>query len=195
MDQVDGVMLAAGLSSRAGCYKMALRVGDKAVIQRSVEGMYDFVRRVHVVVGWQADRIRELLKEYGKVEIVRNEGFQEGMFSSVRAGIVRVRAPRFFLLPGDYPFIRSDVYKALLATSGDIVIPTFEGQRGHPVLIDSRLIPEILAQPADGTLRDFVRAKGAVTLDVQDEGILIDIDTPQDCTAARARSGGGPASQ
>ena len=61
MKECDGVVLAAGLSTRMGQHKMTLPLGGKTVIEKSVEGMYEVVRRVLVVVGWQAERIQELL--------------------------------------------------------------------------------------------------------------------------------------
>ena len=191
----DGVILAAGLSTRSGRYKMALPLGDKSVIERAVEGMVDAVERVLVVVGWQADRVRELLAPcpqgpYPQVEIVPNPSFRDGMFGSVKVGIAQVRAPCFFLLPGDHPLVGPRVYQQLLAASGEIVVPTFHGRPGHPVRIDSALIPEILDYPASGTLRDFIRSKGFATLEVEDEGILLDVDTLEDYQALLLRHEG-----
>ena len=187
MRDVEGVILAAGLSRRSGRFKMTLPLGDKTVIERSVEGMAPFVRRIIVVLGWQAARLRDLLAAYDKVEPVLNDRFRSGMFSSVRAGIAQVRARSWFLLPGDQPLVGPQVYARLLAASGDIVVPAFKSKRGHPVLFDSRLIPEILAQPEDAILRDYVAARGYVTVEVDDEGIALDLDTPEDYEALRSR--------
>jgi len=179
--QVEGVVLAAGLSSRCGGrYKMALPLGDKTVIEQSIAGMYGLVSRIWVVVGWQADEVEQLLCGYDKVELVSNPDYAAGMFGSVRVGVARVRARRFFLQPGDCPLIPARVYKQLLAAPGEIVIPTYGHKRGHPVLFDGKLASEILAQPADSTLRDYVHAKGYNTVPVGDRGILLDIDTLQD---------------
>ncbi|MBN1399675.1 MAG: nucleotidyltransferase family protein [Anaerolineae bacterium] len=184
---VEGVILAGGLSTRAGRFKMALPLGDKTVIQRTVESMAAFVRRTLVVVGWQAEVIKALLADYPGVELVYNDDFRSGMFSSIRVGIARVRAPRFFLLPGDQPTISPGVYRHLLASEGEIVVPTCGDRRGHPILLSARLIPEILALPLESTLRDYIRAKGATQVAVDDAGILLDIDTPADYDAILAR--------
>jgi molybdenum cofactor cytidylyltransferase len=177
---VEGIVLAAGLSSRSGRYKMTLPLGDRTVIEHCIAGMYGVVGRIVVVVGWQAARLQELLAGDEKVTCVLNERFREGMFSSVRAGIAQVRAPRFFLTPGDYPLVGPAVYERMLGVQGDIVIPTFDAERGHPVLIRSQLVPEILAQPADSSLRDFIEARGYTIVEVEDETILWDLDTPED---------------
>jgi molybdenum cofactor cytidylyltransferase len=184
---VEGVVLAAGLASRSGGFKMTLPLGDKTVIERSIEGMYGIVSRILVVVGWQAERIHQVLAAYDKVEIVLNQQFRAGMFSSVKAGLARVRASSFFLLPGDCPLTGADIYARMLAVPGDIVVPTFEGKRGHPTLFRSTLIPEILSQPDDSTLRHYVDRKGYAAVEVKDDGILYDMDTPKDYAAVCAR--------
>ena len=166
---------------------MMLPLGDVTVIEKSVQGMYDVVGRVIVVVGWQAERIRSLLTGYDKVECVPNADYRSGMFSSVKTGIAHVRAPRFFLLPGDHPLIGSDVYTRMLTVTGDIVIPTFEGHKGHPVLISSRLTPEIQGYPDSASLRDYIRAKGHAEVQVEHDGVLIDIDRPEDYELVLAR--------
>ena len=189
---VEGIVLAAGLSSRTGCNKMALKLGDKSVIQRSVESMAQMVGRIFVIVGWRADSIKKLLSGYSNIEIVMNEDFRLGMFSSIKTGIAKIQAPRFFLLPGDQPLIGAEVYATMLSAAGDrgagdILIPTFGGRKGHPVLFSSTLIPEILRYPDTVTLRDVVRARGHTEVEVEQEEILIDMDTLEDYRSVLAK--------
>jgi molybdenum cofactor cytidylyltransferase len=186
-NDVEGVVLAAGLASRSGGYKMTLPLGAKTVIERSIEGMYGIVSRILVVVGWQAERIQQALAPYDKVEIVVNQRFRAGMFSSVKAGLAQVHAPSVFLLPGDCPLITADIYARMLAVVGDILVPTFEGERGHPVLLRSVLIPEILSRPDDSTLRQYIDCKGCVFVEMDDDSILYDMDTPEDYDTVCAR--------
>jgi molybdenum cofactor cytidylyltransferase len=184
---VEGVVLAAGLASRSGGRKMTLPLGDRTVIERSIEGMYGIVSRIRVVVGWQAEQIQEVLASYDKVEIVVNRRFRAGMFSSVKAGLAQVRAPSVFLLPGDCPLIGAGIYRRMLAVPGGIVVPAFEGKTGHPILLRSALIPEILSQPDDSTLRQYIDHKGCVVVEVDDDSILYDMDTPEDYYTVCAR--------
>lgn len=184
---VEGVVLAAGLASRSGGRKMTLPLGDRMVIEHSIEGMYDIVSRILVVVGWQAEQIQQALAPYDKVEIVVNRRFRAGMFSSVKAGLAQVRAPSVFLLPGDCPLITANIYRRMLTIPGDIIIPAFEGKRGHPILLRSTLIPEILSRPDDSTLRQYIDHKGCVVVEMDDDSILYDMDTPEDYDAVCAR--------
>ncbi len=187
MRDVEGVILAAGLSTRSGRFKMMLPLGDKTVIEATVEGMSPFVDKVIVVLGWQAERLRGLLQRRPNLELVDNAQYREGMFSSVRAGIARVSAARFFLVPGDQPLIAPQVYAQLLSVHDAVVIPTYRGRKGHPVLLRRALIPEILAMPAEATLRDAIERTGYTTVEVGDEGILLDLDTAEDYAAILSR--------
>ena len=177
---VDGVVLAAGLSTRAGQFKMELNLGDKTLIEHSIAGMYPVVDRVIVVGGHKIERIREILQGYSKVKIVYNENFRQGMFSSVKEGLRHVRGGCFFLLPGDYPLIGEEIYRQMLKISGDVILPIYKGRKGHPVLMRSRLIDDILRQPDTSTLRDCIRQIGYVTVEVEDEGIILDVDDLKD---------------
>jgi molybdenum cofactor cytidylyltransferase len=183
----EGVLLAAGLSTRSGRYKMALPLGDRTVIQHSVENMYEIVDRVWVVVGWRAAEVRALLAPYTKVECVLNQAFRRGMFSSVQVGLAQTSARRVFLQPGDCALISPEVYRQMLLVEAEIVLPTFGGKKGHPVLLNRSAIDEILALPDDAILRDAIQARGYATVEVQDEGILLDLDTPEDHKAMNAR--------
>jgi molybdenum cofactor cytidylyltransferase len=183
---VEGIILAAGLSTRSGRYKMALPLGDKTVIQRSVENMYDAVDRIWVVTGWQVEQVRALLAPYAKVEFALNKDYRRGMFSSVKTGLARTSAARVFLQPGDCAFISPAVYEQMLHIDAEIVIPTYGGRKGHPVLLDRSTIPEILALPDDGILRDYIQTKGFTPLAVEEDGILLDVDTPEDYEMLRA---------
>jgi len=177
---VDGVLLAAGLSSRAGTFKMEAALAGKPLLAWSLEAMLRVCRRVIVVAGSQAERIRRLVQDRPGAEIAVNENFASGMLASVQTGAARVRAPRFFLLPGDMPLVRSEVYRKLLTCGADIVVPACGGRRGHPVLISSSLIPGILAEAADSNLGAFIQRHGSETVEVNDPGILADLDELED---------------
>jgi len=72
--------------------------------------------------------------------------------------------------------VKTEVYRQLLACGAEIAVPVHRGRRGHPVLISSRLIPEILAEPAVSSLGRFIALRTAETIDVDDPGILADLD-------------------
>ncbi len=187
LNDVEAVILAAGLSSRCPEYKLALPLGERSVIERTVEGLSPFVDRVIVVVGWREETVRALLAASAKVAFVATRGYEEDMFGSVRAGASAVRAARFFLQPADMPLVDAAVYSRLLATEADVAIPTYQGRKGHPVLMRREVVDDILGAPSGATLRDVLSARGFALVAVEDEGILLDIDTMADYEDILAR--------
>ena len=177
---IEGVVLAAGYSSRAGAFKMGLDVGGRSVIQRCVDGLVPLCSRIIVVGGYRIEEIQTLLRNYSKVEVVLNTRYAQGMFTSVKEGVARVAADRFFLTPGDYPFVTPEICRSLLGVEGEIIIPTYRGRKGHPILISGSIAQELLGEDDESNLRAFIQRKGFHTLEVNEEGILLDIDTPDD---------------
>lgn len=177
---VEGIILAAGFSSRAGRNKLLLDVGGKPIIERCISSMYDVCTKVIVVGGHRIEDIRPLVTKYPKVELIFNPDFEDGMFSSVKKGLSKVTKERFFITPGDYPMVSKNTYRIMLEIDGDIVIPVFNSKGGHPLLMKSHFISEILSDNTPGTMRDFIKSKPSCRLNVEDEGILLDIDDMDD---------------
>lgn len=159
---------------------MTLNISGKHLIERCIEGMYDICSRIIVVGGYKHENILSIINKYPKAELILNENYKNGMYSSIKKGLEYIKEDRFFITPGDYPVIRKEVYESMLNTEGEIVIPVYQGEKGHPVLIKSRLINEICQSSAYSCLREFINSKGFQTVEVQDGGILMDVDTPED---------------
>ncbi len=164
---------------------MTLDLGGKSVIERCIEGMYDACSNIIVVGGYNAKNLTPILDKYSKIELVYNENYESGMFSSVIEGFKHVVGDRIFLIPGDYPLVSEDVYKKLLGVKGDIVIPVFGGAKGHPVLINRRMADLLLSTTEYSSLRDFIAHNSFKTIEVQSPGILFDIDTQEDYMKVR----------
>lgn len=187
---IEGIILAAGLSSRAGLYKMAVKLGNRHLIERTVEGMLGICTRIIVVGGHRIERLKPLVSGYPEVRVVNNRNYRLGMFSSVKAGIRYATGELIFLTPGDCPFIKKTTYQKLIdaAMKGEgLLIPVYNGRCGHPVLINGKFREDLLKEPVDSTLRDFIHRKGYHCVMVEDEGILVDIDTPKDIEKTKAR--------
>ncbi len=159
---------------------MTLDIVGKTILERCIDAMYEVCSRLIIVGGYNVSAILPVVSGYSRVELVLNERFRDGMFSSVRKGLEHVRTGRFFLTPGDYPLISREVYESMLNIDADIVIPSYKGENGHPVLMKSSHIGELLFAPGYRSLKDFIDSKGFKRIEVQDEGILADVDTMQD---------------
>jgi CTP:molybdopterin cytidylyltransferase MocA len=93
----------------------------------------------------------------------------------------------------DHPFVKKETYQVLVGASErfprKIIIPTYRGRRGHPVVVPREVITEIIGAPDGMTLRDIIREHDDLVLEqaVDDTGILKDIDSEADLNSARQR--------
>lgn len=177
---VEGIILAAGLSSRASGFKMTLDFNNKTVIENTIDNMLDFCKRIIIVGGYKIENLQPIVEKYSKVDLVLNEDYMQGMFSSVKRGMSFIRENRFFFTPGDYPLIAPEVYRELLLNKAPVVIPTFAGRKGHPILFSSNIIDDVLHCKTYKTLRDVIRNKYTVLTEVNCRGVIMDLDTIED---------------
>lgn len=187
--KTKAVLLAAGFSSRMGKCKALLDIEGTSALRRAslsmhLAGVGDLV----VVTGCYREDV-EIESARCGIRTVFNEHFEKGMFSSVQTGAAAISqgADAFFLLPVDIPLVRPATYAALREaflknTNMAVVIPSFRGRMGHPPLISSKLIPEILEWGGDGGLRAILdrHQKETLILEVPDEGTVLEMDTPEE---------------
>jgi molybdenum cofactor cytidylyltransferase len=179
--EIDAVILAGGYSSRAGAFKLELLLDQKPILQHVIDVFLPFCNRIIVVCGYQQERVVALTKEYGEqVEVIYNENYPKGMFSSVKKGISQVRSPKFFLTPGDYPLISRSICKELLEHGSDFVKPSYHFRGGHPILLPNSCIEEILRESDDSDLKKYLQKKQIHYVEVEEEGVLMDVDTKED---------------
>lgn len=183
-NSVEGVILAAGLSLRAGVHKMMLEIDDSTVLGKCIENMYEACSGITVVGGYKIENILRVASAYSKVRVIYNTDYLQGMFSSVKCGFKNIEGERAFITPGDCPFIKKDTYLRLLTESEEIVIPAFQGKSGHPVLISRKMIEKVLKGQKYTRLKEFIELNGYKIIEVNDRGILMDIDTLEDYAAA-----------
>ena len=183
---IDGLIVAAGASSRMPAYKMILDLAGKPLIERTVDSLLQVCSRIILVTGWHADQLASLFAQRSEVELVFNPEYRESMFTSVKTGLPHIRSSRFFFLPGDCPLVPESVLLALLKVDAPIVVPTYAGKHGHPVLLRQTVIQQILDNPALSSLREFIEASNPQEVAVASEGILIDVDTQADYQKALA---------
>jgi molybdenum cofactor cytidylyltransferase len=194
-ENISAVILAAGFSKRMGQFKPLMDLGSLTVVERVV-ALYRAVglTDIGVVVGFRGGEVKAALSSAG-VRITINKNFEKGMFTSIVEG-VRVlpdSCRAFFVNPVDIPLVRVPTVKALLRVyqerAARIYYPWFNGRRGHPPLIDGGFSSEIINWTQDGGLRSFLHKREdlAMNVPVTDEGVLLDLDTPEDYRLLKAR--------
>ena len=147
------------------------------------------VGRVVVVLGGNAAEVRKRVKFAGELALV-NEGFSEGMSSSLRMGLMAAGdADAAIVALGDQPFVLpATINKMVLAyekSGAQVVIPTYRGKWGNPVLFDRSAFPQIEEIRGDVGARSVVQRNAYVLeVKVRDRGVLIDIDTLSDLESA-----------
>lgn len=177
----DVVILAAGFSSRAQGFKMEMTIDGKAILNHVIDAFYPICNNIIIVGGYQIERVGLLVEQYhDKVQLVYNKDYVKGMFSSVKEGIAHVKNSEFFLTPGDYPLITTEICMRLLEYRGEIVKPKYGNRGGHPILLPSDYIDEILREDENSNLKLFMDKKKIREIQIEDESIVLDVDTPLD---------------
>ncbi len=179
------VILAAGLSSRMVENKLLLPWTDGEPIVRHVLKAYVEARvdPIIVVTGRDAELVAARLRDF-PLSCAHNPDYATGeMLSSLKAGLRALPEGlgAVFIQPGDMPCITSAVIRGLAAAHepGWNIAPVFEGQRGHPVLLDRAYWRAMLDLSEGARPRDVLEgARDRLRLvDVDERGVVLDVDT------------------
>lgn len=186
MKNYSAIILAAGYSSRMGSFKPLMDLDGKTPLKRCIDlfkknGIDDVI----VVTGYLDELIRKNTED--NVRIVHNDRYNEGMFTSIKAGVKEIKhdTDAFFILPVDIPSIKEHTIKKMMESYekiDGILYPAFSGEFGHPVLISNKFAEEIIKSSPDGGLRNILnRHKEERHIEqVADRGILLDMDMMED---------------
>ena len=186
---IIAVVLSAGESSRMGRPKALLPIQGQKFIERIIRVIgQSRVGRTIVVLGHHADQLRGQI-EHLPVEVVINPDYRSGQLSSLQVAIRHIRdddrCDGMLVHLVDHPFIDVALVDALIEsffeTKQMIVVPSYKGKRGHPVIFSRELFGELLNAPLDQGAKAVVNAHRQETLEIEwhDEGITLDIDTPE----------------
>jgi molybdenum cofactor cytidylyltransferase len=196
---VSAIILAAGMSRRMGRPKVLLPwTNGKTIIEQIIDQLIlARVDQITVVTGNRAEEVGELAKKRG-AKVIFNSKYETGeMLSSLKAGL-RAQASTTaaaLVVLGDQPRIQpkivGQVMMAYAEGRGDLVAPSYQMRRGHPILIDRRYWGELLALPDDGAPRDVINAHPITYVNVDNDSVLRDVDTPDDYQDERTRAGLG----
>jgi molybdenum cofactor cytidylyltransferase len=185
------VVPAAGSAERFGGRKLLAPIDGEPLLDRTISALLDGgVSEVIVVVGTDARATLERdvnAMNDARVRPVENPDPSRGMFSSIQEGVRTANGDALVVLPGDMPYVRAVTVRLLLdrfALEPGIVSPRYRGKRGHPVVLPSGLRDEILATPVAANLHEVLKLhpEQRVDVDVEDAGVVRDVDRPEDLT-------------
>ena len=197
---LTAVILAAGESSRMGSPKALVPFHGQTFLAHLLEVAHSQAKLeigdIRVVLGSHAEQITASLGLDRKI-VVLNPDWEQGQLSSIQAAIRSLdtgsagdgnptdrKTEGIILFLVDHPLISASLVEQLVTAfhrSGQpIVVPTFRGKRGHPVIFAQRLYRELLEAPAEQGARAVVWAHAAEVLEVptDEEGVLLNLNDP-----------------
>jgi len=185
---VTALLLAGGESTRMGRPKALLEWGSETLIEYQIDELRQPpVEHVVVVLGHRAADVRPFAEKL-ECHVVVNEVYKRGRASSLRMGARSLPddTRTIVVLDVDSPRPRLVIQRLIeshIRASSMITVPTFDGQRGHPTVIDGWLLPELrrVRERTQG-LRGLLEAHEADIVEVpfDSEVVLLGFNTPQE---------------
>lgn len=185
---ISALLLAAGESRRMGDFKQLLTFRGKTFVECCVDNILaSRAGEVVVVTGHREADVRSALGDR-PVRFAHNPDFREGMSSSIKRGVQAVsdRARAVLVALVDQPQVGSGIFDMVIdcyERSGPlVVVPSYGGRNGHPIVLDISLRGEILAMDPSKGLREVVHAHAdrLVKIEVGTDAVLTDFDYPED---------------
>ncbi len=185
---VPGIILAAGRSLRMGKNKLLLPFRGKPILQHVIDAaLQSSLSPLILVLGSDSDAIRSNV-DLRNISVIENKDFSCGYGSSLQVGLRALSdscAGAMFLL-GDQPLLTAQTIEALLLAFQKEperwVAPSWNGQRGNPVITPASWFDRIFALKGDTGPREHLKDPSArlKLVDVDDRGVVFDIDSPED---------------
>ena len=196
---ISAILLGAGESKRMGFDKLSLPWGKKTVLERCFETLLQ--SRVQEVVIVRSLRNSGVKNSFHRKEIkmVTNPHPAGGMSTSIRKGLQAISpgSDGFLIALGDQPFLKTRTINVLIrafeAGEGRIIVPSFEGRTGHPVIFHKAYKKELMNLKGDAGGRSVVERhrEDVRVVRVKSIGVVKDVDTWQDYEEGRRKLGGG----
>jgi len=184
---------AAGRSERMGESKPMMPFGESTILGCLIESLQSGGATRVLVVRSPADRTLGNWCVDHEIEAAINPKPDDGMLSTVQIGVEALGGSDTFassnlpllVSPADHPAIQPTTVRRLLDRVSEgrrLAVPSFRGRRGHPLAIGSDLIASIPALDPTIGLRQLLsrHADRLQEVDVDDEGVLLDLDTPEE---------------
>jgi len=184
---ISAILLGAGESKRMGVDKLSLPWGRETVLEHCLETLLKSeVRGVIMVLGHRDQRLEGLFRNR-KVKTVVNPLFKKGMSTSIRRGLQMIHPDSHGVLIalGDQPYLKTRTINALIRVFArrkeGIILPTFRGRMGHPVIFSKKYKKELLGLKGDVGGKSIIEkhSKDVRKVPVKSAGVVKDIDTWQ----------------
>ena len=186
---IAGLVLAGGESKRMATPKALLKLGEDTFVDHICNEMKAAgIRLISIITGPHHEQISEALKSHGEISITHNSQYQKGQISSLQMGLrhLPTGSTAALVWPVDHPLVKTETVSLLLSQFKEakqhLTIPVHDSHRGHPVIYDLHAIRSVLSFGPDQTAKALqsIYAGQITFVSVEDEGVIKDIDTPED---------------
>ena len=193
---LPAIILAAGESTRMGEPKALVNFGKHSFLQTIRNNLTKSgIEHIVTVLGYAANEIIRKLN-LQEDDFIIHKNYRLGQFSSFQAGVKQLppKTKGVFLCLVDQPQIQSEVFCRLRETfqmyPEKIIIPAFQGKRGHPTVFPGSLFSEIIAAPANSTAKEIIDSHRGIVfeMNIPDKSILWNLNTKKDLQDALDQS-------
>ena len=184
---IAGLILAGGASRRMGTPKALLRFQNETFLDRLIRLFSGVASPVIVVLGHQADEIRSGIERASEVTFAVNPDPERGMLSSLQCGLQALPAgtEAVMFTPVDHPNFQPATLESLAglfeSERAPVIVPTYDGEHGHPVCIARAVADELLELSSSGMASDVIHKYVDRTkyIAVDDPAVTTDVDDPE----------------
>ena len=185
---ISAILLAAGQSKRMdGENKLTKEIQGVPLIKHSVKNILaSSTNELIIVLGYQKEIVEKLIDKNEKIKFVFNKDFESGMASSVKAGLNHLskNTEAFFICLGDMPMVGHDIYNQLIKSKGnkEIIVPTYKGQQGNPVLFDKSMKETVMNITGDVGAKKILELNKdkILNLEINNQSIVKGFNTQDD---------------
>lgn len=178
---IGAIVLAAGQGRRMGRPKVTAQLDGRWFVEHVLTTLAS-IEQIAVVV--QPDAVNAVSQRVKRSQLVVNHQWECGMSSSVAAGVLALSGcSHYCIFPVDHPRVQASTIEQLVSAAqahpqAMRIVPTCNGRRGHPIIVPSQALAELLKNPAIA-LHDLLRPFTPLEIAVEDDGILKNMNTPE----------------
>lgn len=184
MSNTAVLLVAAGKSSRMGCFKPLMDLAGMPLIDHTLDAFRTVdIKETVVVLGYLGHELEAHFSNRD-IKLLHNPRYAETeMIDSLQIGLryLQHKCDRIFIMPSDMPLVQPFTIEVLSGHKTDkpLVQPDYHGRHGHPILVSAACIPTILQFHGEGGLRAALNGFEKESIDIPDPGIKMDADTPE----------------
>ena len=193
---ISAIILAGGLSSRMnGENKLTKKINGIPLISHTIKNILgSAVDEIVIVVGYEEDILKSLIEKNKKIKIIYNKNYNSGIASSIKIGLknISTKTEAFFISLGDMPNVNQNIYNKLIKVRDkynkklkikykkEIIIPTYQGKNGNPILFSKFMKQKIMLVKNDLGANEIIKLnkKKILNVPLDNNGIFLDFDTP-----------------